>query len=123
MMTINKFLSVNLAVIYSLFSLGLSGGDLGLPSVFTMRTIALALLIFCFFFVFIYEKDFNLRINQYFYFVLIVFFLIFMWILLSYLFSSYQELVSVTDILAWLTIPICMLLTFKIIKYWIYVNI
>jgi len=115
-MKINKFLSVNLGVIYSLFSLGLGGEDLGLPSVLTMRTIALAILIFCFCLVFVQENNFGIRINQYFYFTIIVFILIFMWILLSYLFSPYQDLVRITDVLAWLAIPICMLFTSKITK-------
>src|SRR5690625_7773376 len=115
-MKINKFLSVNLGVIYSLFSLGLGGEDLGLPSVLTMRTIALAILIFCFCLVFVQENNFGIRINQYFYFTIIVFILIFMWILLSYLFSPYQDLVRITDVLALLAIPICMLFTSKITK-------
>ncbi|MBT2600522.1 MULTISPECIES: O-antigen ligase family protein [unclassified Oceanobacillus] len=116
-MKFDKFLSINLGIIYSFFSLGLSGYDLGLYSFLTMRTIALSLLLTCLCFVFIYEKGFNFILNQYFYIILSVLFLIFFWILLSYLFSEYQNLVSITEILAWLTIPICMILTYKIIKY------
>ncbi|MFD1173225.1 O-antigen ligase family protein [Oceanobacillus picturae] len=116
-MMVSKSLSIILAIVYSLFSVSLSGEDIGLPPSLTMRSIALVLLTICFCIVVMYEKDINLSLNKYINFLLLTLLLIISWILLSYLFSSNQKLVSIADIFAWITIPFCILLVFKISKY------
>lgn len=112
-----KTISICTALAFSFFSIGLSGENLGLPLFFTMRDIALVLLMFSYFIVLLTEQTINFRSIKQINTSFILLSIIIIWILLSYLFSPYQDLVILEDIMAWAIIPICLILTYKISNY------
>src|SRR5690625_5149948 len=116
-MNIKSIVSIGSATAYSFFAIGLSGSNMGLPENISMRIIAILILVIAFCIVICYEKTIEFPINLSYIFLIASLLVILIWILLSYLFSSYKDLVEVRDILSWVTIPIIIIMTSKIIKY------